>query len=256
MKVTLLAATSIEIDTEFHGMDERGLISMDLNEATEEWMQSDRDAGDLETLVEFAGRACYQSFHKPNPATRENKDYLANILKQKHESVLEHATATFYVEGVSRALTHELIRHRHLNFSQLSQRFVDGSESDLVIPPAYVVDYENDSKELQHLKQEAQAKMWDIFEMTRQGYETLVELGEEMGLPRKQNREAARAVMPNATETKIVVSGNMRAWRDVLAKRYSTHADAEIRQFAGEVLKQLRELAPGIFQDFPEEPLS
>src|SRR5690606_13467825 len=93
--------------------------------AIEEWMDLDFESMDAEDLIEFAGRSCFQSFNKPNPATRANKDYIANIIAQGHHSVLEHASATFYIEGVSRALTHELIRHRHLSFSELSQRFVN-----------------------------------------------------------------------------------------------------------------------------------
>ena len=105
--------------------------------AIEGHMSLDPDAGDMQQLIEFAGRACYQSFHKPNPKTARNKDYIARTLHgQKHWSIAEHATATFYITGVSRALTHELIRHRHLSYSQLSQRFVDESEANIVIPPA------------------------------------------------------------------------------------------------------------------------
>src|SRR5690554_948865 len=80
----------------------------------DDWVSTDSDL-----LAEFAGRSCYQSFHKPNPKTEANHDYLRNILNQGHFSVLEHASATFYVTGVSRALTHELIRHRHLSYSEL-----------------------------------------------------------------------------------------------------------------------------------------
>src|SRR5690625_1786778 len=91
----------------------------------------------LDLLSEWAGRSCYQSWDKPNPATRANKDYHANTLAQGHFSIYEHAVVTFYVTGVSRALTHELIRHRHLSYSQLSQRFVnEGREDNLVLPPA------------------------------------------------------------------------------------------------------------------------
>src|SRR5690606_4189981 len=96
-----------------------------------DWVATGPDA-----LAEFAGRACYQSFHKPNPKTAANHDYLRNILDQGHYSVLEHASATFYVTGVSRAFTHELVRHRHLSFSELSQRFVNVEDVELVEPPA------------------------------------------------------------------------------------------------------------------------
>lgn len=246
MKVTLLASTAIEIDATYHGpREEDGLHMMDMDDRTKQWMESDPDAGDIENLIEFAGRSCYQSFHKPNPATARNQDYIANILNQGHFSVLEHASATFYVEGVSRALTHELIRHRHLSYSELSQRFVDVGTVGTVVPPAI--------RDLD-IETSGRRDMNDTVDKARINYGVIVRKLTEAGLPRKQAREAARAVMPNATETRIVVTGNMRAWRDMLMKRYSKHADAEIREFAAEVLRQLRELAPAVFQDFPEKP--
>ena len=82
------------------------------------------DAAAGEALVEFAGRACYQSWDKPNPRTATNAGYLRHILEVGHLSLLEHATVTFYITGISRSCTHELIRHRHFSYSQLSQRFV------------------------------------------------------------------------------------------------------------------------------------
>lgn len=194
-----------------------------------------------DSLAEFAGRSCYQSFSRPNPKTAANKDYLANILRQGHESVLEHASATFYIEGVSRALTHELIRHRHLSYSQLSQRFVDESESEIVIPPAA-----EDGDDLDHLRYAAMD--------AAESYRLLVSSLQSKGLARKQAREAARAVLPNMTETKIVVTGNMRAWRDFVKKRYTLAADAEIRKVAGLILGELRQLAPNSFQDLPTDP--
>ena len=87
-------------------------------------------------LAEFAGRACYSSWDKPNPATATNAGYLGHILEVGHESVLEHGSATFFIEGVSRSFSHEFIRHRHLSPSQLSQRFVDSSGVQFVVPPA------------------------------------------------------------------------------------------------------------------------
>ena len=203
----------------------------------DDWISSDADK-----LAEFAGRSCYQSFHKPNPKTATNPAYLANILEQGHESVLEHSSATFYVTGVSRALTHELIRHRHLSFSELSQRFVNVEDAELVFPPALANDVES------------QDDLIAAGAYAQSTYEEIVHRLLKAGLSRKQAREAARAVMPNATETRIVVTGNMRAWRDVITKRFSVHADAEIREFAGEVLRQLKLIAPGQFQDFPDKP--
>lgn len=199
---------------------------------------------DGEHLIEFAGRACYQSWDRPNPKTSSNEDYIKNIINSQHFSVLEHASATFYIQGVSRSLTHELIRHRHLSFSQLSQRFVDESDAEFVTPPAlaevmepfYGTDVEED--------------LGSVFYSSVGCYNRLVELLLAKGLSRKQAREAARSVLPNAAETKIVVTGNFRAWREFISKRATPHADAEIRALALEILRQLKELAPSVFFDY------
>ena len=206
--------------------------------AIEEYMSLDPDAGDMQQLVEFAGRACYQSFHKPNPKTARNKDYITRTLhEQKHWSIAEHATATFYITGVSRALTHELIRHRHLSYSQLSQRFVDESDANIVIPPAV-----RGSENL----------MWEFENAAvgaRHSYRELVEALLDSGLARKQAREAARAVLPNMIETRIVVTGNLRAWHEVIERRTAPDADAEFQQVAGLIRDELKKIAPAIFTD-------
>mgnify|MGYP001415158469 CR=1 FL=1 len=231
MKVELLAYTQFDSNT-------LAAIKGHAPKIAADWVSTDADL-----LAEFAGRSCYQSFHKPNPKTEANPAYLSNILDQGHYSVLEHSSATFYVTGVSRALTHELIRHRHLSYSELSQRFVNIENVMPVFPPAV---------------RDGEAEEWvtveNAYSKAEEAYRDLVEILEERGFARKQAREAARAVMPNATETRIVVTGNMRAWRDMLFKRYSAHADAEIREFAAEILSQLKTIAPGQFQDFPEVP--
>jgi thymidylate synthase (FAD) len=191
-----------------------------------------------QALVEFAGRACYQSWEKPNPETATNKAYIANILAQRHYSVLEHASATFYITGVSRSLTHELIRHRHLSYSELSQRFVNVEEAALVLPPAIPDDDEETLKDLAWLNVQA-----------REVYKRLADTLLQRGKTRKQAREAARAVMPNALETRIVVTGNYRAWRHFLEMRGSEHADAEIRRLAVDIAWQFKQFAPNVFQD-------
>src|SRR5437660_4736493 len=93
---------------------------------------TDADGG--EALAEFAGRACYQSWRKPNPATATNAGYIRHILEVGHLSVLEHGSVTFYLTGMSRSLTHELIRHRHFSYSQLSQRYVPERNAAVVEP--------------------------------------------------------------------------------------------------------------------------
>lgn len=193
-------------------------------------------------VAHFAGRACYQAWDMPREVTANDMGYLANILSQGHYSVLEHGSATFYIEGVSRNLTHELIRHRHLSYSELSQRYVDMTDALTVTPPALRLRYDDGLEKLSESDQSA--------------YTELVDTLLEEGYTRKQAREAARFYLPSGMETKIVVTGNHRAWRDMLHKRYSVHADAEIRELATELLRQLKSIAPGCYQDFPEEPFN
>jgi thymidylate synthase (FAD) len=195
---------------------------------------------DSDALGEAAGRICYKSFGRPNPDTASNVGYLRNILGQGHYSVLEHASVTFLVQGVSRALLAELTRHRHLSFSVVSQRYVSYAETDPVVPPALNADET-------HL-------LACAYDEALETYEELTARLVARGLKRKAAREAARAVLPNAAPVDMVVSGNLRAWRDVLGKRHSVHADAEIQEFAALVLGHLRSIAPNSVQDIGEEP--
>lgn len=197
-----------------------------------------------EGLVEFAGRSCYESWDKPNPRTATNAGYIDHILEVGHLSVLEHSSITFYVTGISRSLTHEQVRHRHFGYSQLSQRYVDpgmsGSDTGPVLPPLYDGD---------EVAQEIVRKSW---EMARQSYEALINHAQEKnpGLPRKEYRQAARAVLPNLTETRIVMTANYRALRHFFHMRCAIAADIEIRTMALDMLKQCRKLAPSVFSDF------
>ena len=202
------------------------------------------ESTDGERLAEFAGRLCYMSQH--NPAGRATREYLENIKKQGHGSVLEHASYSLLLEGVSRSLTHELVRHRAgFAYSQLSQRYVDESVACFVVPPAIAGD-------------EALEGTWRLqIEGAQAAYVALVgQLMERYGWVadkvhrRKMAREAARGVLPNSTETKIVVTGNARAWRTMLELRSSEGAELEIRRLAVMVLRVLREEAPGFFSDF------
>ena len=202
------------------------------------------ESTDGERLAEFAGRLCYMS--QRNPANRSTRDYLENIKKQGHGSVLEHVNYSVLIEGVSRSLTHELVRHRAgWAYSQLSQRYVDESVADFVMPPAVIGD-------------EALERAWrEQVESAQKTYVTLVdELMQRYGWVadkvhrRKMAREAARAVLPNATETKIVATGNVRAWRTMLELRSSEGAELEIRRFAIMALRLMQSEAPAIFSDF------
>jgi thymidylate synthase (FAD) len=207
-----------------------------------------------QTVAEFAGRLCYLSFgpdagfeggHKLIPGRTTNSEYLANILRTRHGSVLEHAHWTLLLEGVSRALTHELVRHRHFSYSQLSQRYVDESEVAFVLPPEIA----------------PEGEAFEIFrrscERANDDYKTLLAKIEEQvkdepsaTLRRKRARQTARSLLPNATETKIVVSGNARAWRHFIELRASEGADTEIRVLAIKCYNLLKEEAPHLFGDY------
>jgi thymidylate synthase (FAD) len=202
------------------------------------------ESTDGERLAEFAGRLCYMS--QQNPAKRETREYLENIKKQGHGSVLEHASYTILLEGVSRSLTHELVRHRAgFAYSQLSQRYVDESQASFVVPPAMVGDEKLEGEWRAQMEQAQTAYVHLVAElMERYGW-----IGDKVHR-RKMAREASRAVLPNATETKIVVTGNARAWRTMLELRSSEGAELEIRRMAIVALRLLQGEAPGFFSDF------
>ncbi len=204
---------------------------------------TDADGG--EALAEFAGRACYQSWTKPNPATATNAGYLRHILEVGHLSVLEHGSVTFYLTGVSRSLTHELIRHRHFSYSQLSQRYVPERDAAVVEPDVIAGDPELHA-EFAAASEAALASYTKLLE----GLEKKYADEPNATLRRKQARQAARAVLPNATETRIVVTGNYRAIRHFVATRASEHADTEIRALAVAVLRAVQGVAAGAFADF------
>ena len=197
-----------------------------------------------ERLAEFAGRLCYMS--QRNPAKRGTAEYLENIKKQGHGSVLEHANYSLLLEGVSRSLTHELVRHRAgFSYSQLSQRYVDESEANFVLPPAIIGD---DALEASWRAQidEAQRSYVAMVENLMERYSWV---GDKVHR-RKISREAARGVLPNSTETKIVVTANARAWRTMLELRASEGAELEIRRCAIAILHLFQRETPAFFSDF------
>jgi thymidylate synthase (FAD) len=202
------------------------------------------ESTDGERLAEFAGRLCYMS--QANPADRGTREYLENIKRQAHGSVLEHANYSLLVEGVSRALTHELVRHRAgFAFSQLSQRYVDESEANFVVPPAIIGDAELEATWREQVES-AQAAYVALVEALMARYSWV----ESRVHRRKMAREAARGVLPNSTETKIVVTANARAWRTMLELRAGEGADLEIRRLAVAILRVMQREAPALFSDF------
>lgn len=202
---------------------------------------------DIDELAEAAGRNCYLSWHRPNPGTRENWDYLANIIRQGHYSVMEHGSVSFYVSGLSRSGLAELTRHRHLSFSVVSQRYVEADRLGPVIPALF--------DELEPaLRAKLAKKVIDHWLRSLALYREICDELQALGYKRKQRQEAAREVLPNCVESPLFVTGNLRAWRDVLAKRHHVAADKQLQRFARLVLKHLRDIAPACVQDIPDEP--
>jgi len=203
---------------------------------------------DGEKIAEFAGRLCYMS--QRNPANRSTAEYLTNILKQGHGSVFEHAVYVLLIEGVSRSLTHELVRHRAgFGYSQLSQRYVDESDAAFVVPPAIQGDEAAEAAWLAQMES-AQTSYVAAVDRLMERYAWV----DDKIHRRKLAREAARSVLPNGTETKIVVSGNIRAWRSMLELRLGEGAEREIRRLAVKVLETLRTEAPRFLADFELYP--
>lgn len=202
------------------------------------------EASDGERLAAFAGKNCYQSFH--NPGNKTTAEYLENIKKQGHGSVIEHANYSLLFEGVSRSLTHELVRHRAgFAYSQLSQRYVDESDVGFVVPVAML-----GNPEMEAAYEAACAYALDKYvELVDQLLEQYGDI-ENKTECRKKAREAAREVLPNGTETKIVVTGNARAWRHFFVMRASLGADAQIRRAALAAFDVLVAEAPAFFDDF------
>lgn len=241
MKVQLLAATMVRVP-DGDWLDERSVWQEKFNEYSfhEEFTE------DADELAEIAGRLCYKSWKRPNPATATNEGYIQNIINQQHFSVLEHASATFWISGVSRSLTHELVRHRHLSFSQVSQRYVNEDTDELSLDG---MAYHPAAKDNIHYVGAIQTATRNA----RAVYGDLVEMFVKNGMDRKTARGAARGVLPNAVTTELIVTGNHRTWREVLAKRLAPGADAEIRELAGLLLEELKACAPNTYQDFTEK---
>jgi thymidylate synthase (FAD) len=211
----------------------------------------DTDADGGQALAEFAGRACYQAWEKVNPATATNEGYLRHVLEVGHLAVLEHASVTMYLTGLSRSLAHELTRHRHFSYSQLSQRYVPQGDATFVEPAVIAEDPELHEEFLAaaDVALDAHRRLLGALSKGLDGVPNAT-------LRRKQALQAANSVLPTATETRMVVTGNYRAWRHFIAMRASEHADVEIRRLALACLRELQRVAPNVFRDFRISALS
>jgi thymidylate synthase (FAD) len=225
---------------------EAGAIDRFLQDHELTW-ETDTGVG-AEVLCEMAGRVCYMSFGK---GRKTNQEYLANIIDVQHGSVLEHAVWNFLITGVSRSFTHELVRHRAgFGYSQLSQRYVDESTCDFIEPACIAED-----PELHTIWEESIRQSHEAYGKLVAGLAHKFADEPSATARRKLARQAARSVLPNATETKIFVTGNGRAWRHFIELRASEHAEVEIRAVAVMILRILQSEAPNVFGDYTLEAL-
>lgn len=227
-------------------MPERALDTKYGRRDHNEWLDGAQTSS-ADRISEFPGRLCYDSFQLPNTSTATNRGYLANIIAQRHFSVMEHSSATFLIEDVSRSLLMEMRTHRHASFSARSTRYVDESDAAFVMPPALrgFVDDHLDSGDTHTVSGDVESLM----EHATQLYESIAAFLVRQGATRKEAREAAREVLPGGTTTEFVMTANHHAWREILQKRLASGAAQEIRELSEELLDQLTQLAPNIYQD-------
>lgn len=201
-------------------------------------------------LVKTAGQACYASWGPRRTLNADAARYIQRLIAQGHESVLEHASYSLLLYGVSRSLTHELVRHRFLSVSQLSQRYVSGAVLRFVERPEF--QHDPDLHALFEARIDRAAREYRelterLAALQTQGTQIL-SAARTTDL-RKKVQQTARALLPNETETILVATANARAWRWILRLRGSPHTDTEIRELAARALLCLQTADPLLFGD-------
>ena len=273
-------------------IDNQALGEFMAEEGAETWT-TDTDVH-CQKLVEVAGRLCYKSYSRPRPGG--NKAYLDHIVEVGHGSVIEHAVYSLIFTGISRSLSHELVRHRAgWAYSQRSQRYCDESDLGVVLPPLYGICLRAcemrkklSEKDDRHFVSSDEYNSWvdsigseypEFRSMSISEYHAIADMGEAWNhavetsraayaklsdfggkfllrhvsdptLRRKKAREAARSVLPNATETQIFVTVNARAARHFIELRGAADADSEIRSLALELYRTLEGHSPALFADY------
>lgn len=194
-------------------------------------------------VIAAAARLCYAANTEGifERAAEDAHDLVARLTRMGHHSPLEHASFTFYLEGVSRALTHQLVRHRIASYSQRSQRYVAHDSFDYVVPPQL----EGCTVEVDGHTMDATAYFEETMRLIAQRYRVL---NDALGRTGERSNEDARYVLPNACETKILVTMNARELRHFFAERLCQRAQWEIRRVAEMMLEAVRPVAPAAFQ--------
>lgn len=242
-EVVLVGKPIIEIDGVMKFLNDHGYDWQEFTDQLDSMVSLGDNDG--EWLIEMAGRMCYQSWpkHGQSAVGRNHEDHIKHLIEVAHGACIEHANFNFAIWNISRSCSHELVRHRIASYSQLSQRYVDSSDVSFIVPPAI--------QELSKIDQKTYRTWIEHCEKSRQLYETLTEKLSNMykDIPssiekRKKARQAARSVLPNATETKIFVTMNARAVRHLIELRANPAADVEIRKLAIKIFRILQDKAP------------
>lgn len=233
-------------------LNEEGITAFK-NQEDIQWTRN-ADATNAAETVELAGRICYMSFgelqHHPH------EEFITNLIKNGHESVLEHVNWSFILTGVSRGFTHQLVRHRvGFAFSQLSQQYFNESGAQLV-EPEFISKY----PEIEQIWKRVTASNVEAYSEILNKLINLEDVDKD--LPFQERKEikraiysAARSVLPNATETKIFITANARAIRHFLSVRGNTVGDVEMREVSKEIFNLVAKDAPILFLDFYEDKL-
>ena len=204
---------------------------------------------DADVLTEFAGKSCYMSFDKnlnlnlSKVGGRPNSAYIQDgIIGNKHGSVLEHSSVTFFLTNVSRVVTHELVRHRAgTAFSQTSGRYVRSDEIDMYLP-AELAAYPEAVAIFQRANEQMEDNLAELVKVT--GIETMTNFG-----LKKRLTSAFRRLIGNGQANHLVMTANHRAWRHIIEMRTSVHAEEEIRVIMSDVAQQLKDKFPTIYGD-------
>lgn len=211
-----------------------------------DWKRSP-DTTEAEELVELSGRICYMSFGS-RQSPRSNREYIRNLIDQGHESVLEHAVWTFELSGVTRAFTHQLVRHRvGFSFSQLSQQYVSHEEFEM-LAPIDLAEHPGVSS--------AWTKARDVLHAAYRSIRDTLEdeiPREQFGSEKERQRfinSVARQVLPGAVSTRVMVTANARAIRHFLKLRGAIEGDREMRDVSTALLKIMKAEATALFEDF------
>ncbi len=207
---------------------------------------------DSTQLCKTAGQLCYASFG-PRRTTNENAAaYIERLTSAGHGSVLEHSNFSFLLYGISRSVTHELVRHRAgVGISQISQRYVSGSVLRFVERPEYQED-----PELHRLFEERADRAAAEYESMAGRLLEYQEGGNAMLSAdyktdaRKKVQQTARSLLPNETEAPMVFTGNVRALRHIIEMRADAHAESEIRNLAVRLFLCLVTTDPILFGDY------